>query len=445
MRFKIENKTSVEVSSLNQQELYISLDVGTTTTKVVVGEMIGGDLNIIGACHVPSKGLRKGSVVDIDETIQTIKKAMAQIELIVNIKVANVLLCIGSTGIELAPCFGLISVASADHEISNEDVSRVIDTAGVVSISQDREFLTIIPNRFTVDGVDEIKDPRGMIGLRLEMHGTMITVKKTNFYNIIRCVERANLEVLEPCLQVLGASSLMLSKEERELGSVQIDLGGGSTTISYFLNGMLQSTNVLPFGCDFVTKDLSMVLETSFEEAERIKEKYGRAYVPAADKNQIVDVKILGTQDKHQFTQHEIAVIIEDRMEEIFHYINEEMRQMGIGQTPHSIVFSGGGAMMPGVADLAQEIFSTRVRVYIPDLIGVRKPIYTNAIGTILFAYNYGKLIGQDFHMKQKDSHEVNDEAPLISHMSKKKQEIKVQKPKSEKVALKKIFKYFWD
>lgn len=435
------------MASLNQQELYISLDVGTTNTKVVVGEIIGGDLNIIGACYVASKGLRKGSVVDIDETIQTIKKAMAQIELIVDIKVANILLCIGSTNVDLSPCFGVVAVANMDREISNEDVSRVIDAASVVSIPPDKEFLTVIPNRFTVDGVDEIKDPRGMIGVRLEMNGTLVTVKKTNFYNIIRCVERANLEVLEPCLQVLGASQLMLSKEEAELGSVLIDLGGGSTTISYFLDGMLQSTRVLSFGCDLITKDLSVVLETTFEEAERVKEKYGRAYIPAADQNQVVDVKILGTEEKHQFTQYEITDIIEARMEEIFHYINKEMGQMGMIQTPHSIVFSGGGAMMPGVADLAQEIFSTRVRVYIPDLIGVRNPMYTNAIGTILFAYNYGKLTGQDFHMKPKETHEmIQEEMPLINHMLKKKPETKAaEKPKSEKVAFKKIFKYFWD
>ena len=429
---------------MNQQELYISLDVGTSTTKVVVGEMLGDDLNIIGACHVRSKGLRKGSVVDIDETIQTIKQVMKQMELIVDLKITNILLSIGSIGAELIPCFGVVAVANQDKEITNEDVLRVLDAASVVSIPQDKDFLTVIPNRFTVDGVDEIKDPRDMIGVRLEMDGTLAIVKKTNFYNIIRCVERAGLEVLEPFLQTLGASTLILSKEEKELGSVLIDLGGGSTTVSYYLNGILQDTVVLPFGCDLITKDLSTVLKTSFEEAEHIKEKYGRAYIPSADPNQVVDVKILGTQQIQQFTQYEITDIIEARMEEIFRFINQAMEQMEIGQVPHSIVISGGGAMMLGITELAQEVFTTRVRVYIPDLIGVRNAMYTNALGTILFAHSYGKLTGQKFHMRLKEA-SVEEGVPIIHHLSKKKQETKQPKIKSEKVALKKIFKYFWD
>ncbi len=431
---------------LNQQELYISLDVGTSTTKVVVAEILGDDLNIIGACYVKSKGIRKGSVIDIDETIQTINQAMKQMELIVDLKIANVLLCVSSIGVELSPCFGVVAVANQDKEIMTEDVSRVLDAASVVSLSQDKEFLTVIPNRFTVDGVDEIKDPRGMIGIRLEMNGTLVTVKKTSFYNIIRCVERAGLEILEPFLQTLGASALSLSKEECELGAVLIDFGGGTTTVSYYLDGCLQDTVVMLFGSDLITKDLSTVLETSFEEAERIKEKYGRAYLPAADPNQVVDVKILGTQEQHQFTQYEITDIIEARMEEIFRFIYQTLDHMGIGQAPHSIVISGGGAMMHGIYELAQEIFDTRVRVYVPDFIGVRNAMYTNALGTILFAHQYGKLTGQKFHMGIKNM-TVQEDAPLIHHMSKKRQEQepKEVKTKGEKAALKKIFKYFWD
>ena len=241
---------------MNSNDIYVSLDIGTSGVKVIIGEMVNDSLNIIGVGNVKSEGLRKGSIVDIDETVHSIKRAVEQAERMIGMKINQVIVGVTGNHVSLLPCHGVVAVSSDNREITNEDVARVIDAAQVVSIPPEREIIDVIPKQFIVDGLDEINDPRGMIGVRLEMEGTIITGSKTILHNTLRCVERAGLEILDIGLQPLAAGAFALSKDEKNMGVAMIDIGGGSTTVAVFENGHLRGTSVIPVGGDHITKDL---------------------------------------------------------------------------------------------------------------------------------------------------------------------------------------------
>lgn len=233
---------------MNSNEIYVSLDIGTSSVKVIIGEMVNDSLNIIGVGNVKSEGLRKGSIVDIDETVHSIKSAIEQAERMIGMEINQVIVGITGNHVTLQPCHGVVAVSSENREITNDDVDRVMDAARVISIPPEREIINIIPKQFIVDGQDEIKDPRKMIGVRLEMEGSIITGSKTILHNTLRCVERAGLEILDITLQPLAAGEFALSKDEKSLGVALIDIGGGSTTIAVFEQGYLRATSVLPLG-----------------------------------------------------------------------------------------------------------------------------------------------------------------------------------------------------
>ena len=377
---------------MNSNEIYVSLDIGTSSVKVIIGEMVNDSLNIIGVGNVPSEGLRKGSIVDIDETVHSIRRAIEQAERMIGMNIRKVIVGITGNHVMLQPSHGVVAVSSENREISDEDIARVIDAAQVVSVPPEREIIDVIPKQFIVDGLDEINDPRGMIGVRLEMEGTIITGSKTILHNILRCVERAGLEILDITLQPLAAGSFALSKDEKNLGVALIDIGGGSTTIALFEQGGLQATIVLPVGGDHITKDISIGLRTSSEDAEKIKIKYGHAFYDHASEDVVFSVPIIGSDQHQQFNQLEICDIIEARVEEIFELVQEELKQIGVSDLPGGFVLTGGVANTPGILELAQDVFQNRVRIAIPDYIGVREPQYTTAVGLIKFAYKNAKF-----------------------------------------------------
>ncbi|WML49338.1 cell division protein FtsA [Neobacillus sp. PS3-34] len=379
---------------MNSNEIYVSLDIGTSSVKVIIGEMVNDSLNIIGVGNVHSEGLRKGSIVDIDETVHSIKRAIEQAERMIGMEIRQVIVGISGNHVMLQQCHGVVAVSSDNREISNEDVSRVIDAAQVVSIPPEREIIDVIPRQFIVDGLDEINDPRGMIGVRLEMEGTIITGSKTILHNTLRCVERAGLDVLDITLQPLAAASFALSKDEKNLGVALVDIGGGSTTIAVFDQGHLKATSVIPIGGDHITKDLSIGLRTSTEDAEKIKVKYGHAFYDDASEEEVFSVPIIGSDQHQQFNQLEISDIIEARMEEIFELVSNEMKRMGVRDLPGGYVLTGGVSNLQGILELGQVIFQNRVRMAVPDYIGVREPQYTTAVGLIKFAYKNAKLRG---------------------------------------------------
>ncbi|MEH7882859.1 cell division protein FtsA [Bacillus sp. JJ1609] len=380
---------------MNSNDIYVSLDIGTSSVKVIIGEMVNDSLNIIGVGNVKSEGLRKGSIVDIDETVHSIKRAVEQAERMIGMKINQVIVGVTGNHVSLMPCHGVVAVSSDNREITNEDVARVIDAAQVVSIPPEREIIDVIPKQFIVDGLDEINDPRGMIGVRLEMEGTIITGSKTILHNTLRCVERAGLEILDIGLQPLAAGAFALSKDEKNMGVAMIDIGGGSTTVAVFENGHLRGTSVIPVGGDHITKDLSIGLRTTTEEADKLKIKHGHAFYDHASEDEFFEVPIIGSDQQQQFNQLEVADIIEARMEEIFSLVQDELKIMNIRDLPGGFVLTGGIANMQGVLELAQDIFQSRVRIAIPDYIGVREPQYTTAVGLIQFAYKNAKLKGK--------------------------------------------------
>jgi cell division protein FtsA len=380
---------------MNSNDIYVSLDIGTSSVKVIIGEMVNDTLNIIGVGNVKSEGLRKGSIVDIDETVHSIKRAVEQAERMIGLKINQVIVGVTGNHVSLLPCHGVVAVSSDNREITNEDVARVIDAAQVVSIPPEREIIDVIPKQFIVDGLDEINDPRGMIGVRLEMEGTIITGSKTILHNTLRCVERAGLEIVDIGLQPLAAGAFALSKDEKNMGVAMIDIGGGSSTVAVFENGHLRGTSVIPVGGDHITKDLSIGLRTTTEEADKLKLKHGHAFYDHASDEEVFEVSIIGSDQQQQFNQLEVADIIEARMEEIFSLVQDELKHMNIRDLPGGFVLTGGTANMQGVMELAQDIFQSRVRIAIPDYIGVREPQYTTAVGLIQFAYKNAKLKGK--------------------------------------------------
>ena len=427
---------------MNNNEIYVSLDIGTSSVKVIIGEMVKDSLNIIGVGNVPSEGLRKGSIVDIDETVHSIRRAIEQAERMIGMDIRQVIVGITGNHIMLQPSHGVVAVSSENREISDEDIARVIDAAQVVSVPPEREIIDVIPKQFIVDGLDEINDPRGMIGVRLEMEGTIITGSKTILHNVLRCVEKAGLEILDITLQPLAAGSFALSKDEKDLGVALIDIGGGSTTIAFFEHGGLKYTTVLPIGGDHITKDISIGLRTSSEDAENIKMKYGCAFYDLASEDEVFSVSIIGSDQQQQFNQLEISDIIEARMEEIFELILVDLHHLGVKDLRGGFVLTGGVANTIGILELAQDVFQSRVRIAIPDYIGVREPQYTTAVGLIKFAYKNAKIQGRQMS-SQTANHDVKEKRPVKQAQVKTKQE----KQPEEKVTskMKKFFGYFFE
>lgn len=427
---------------MNSNEIYVSLDIGTSNVKVIIGEMVNDALNIIGVGNVKSEGLRKGSIVDIDETVHSIRKAIEQAERMVGMEIRQVIVGISGNHVTLQPCHGVVAVSSQNREITNEDVTRVIEAAQVVSIPPEREIIGIVAKQYIVDGLEEINDPRGMIGVRLEMEGTIITTSKTILHNTLRCVERAGLDILDITLLPLAAGSFALSKDEQELGVALIDLGGGSTTIAYFEQGQLKATTVLPVGGDHITKDLSIGLRTSTEDAEKIKIKYGHAFYDEASEEEVFSVPIIGSDQHQQFNQLEISDIIEARMEEILELVVEEMKRLGIRDLPGGYVLTGGVANLQGVIELAEEILQNRVRIAAPDYIGVREPQYTTAVGLIKYAYKTARLPGGMISSPSSVSEPTENRAPK-QHQPKNKPEKQPEEKMSSRV--KKFLGYFFE
>ncbi|WP_338469901.1 cell division protein FtsA [Niallia sp. XMNu-256] len=429
---------------MNSNEIYVSLDIGTSSVKVIIGEMVNDTLNIIGVGNVPSEGLRKGSIVDIDETVHSIKRAIEQAERMIGMDIQQVIVGITGNHIMLQSSHGVVAVSSENREITDDDIARVIDAAQVVSIPPEREIIDVIPKQFIVDGLDEIHDPRGMIGVRLEMEGSIITGSKTILHNILRCVEKAGLEILDITLQPLAAGAYALSKDEKNLGVVLVDIGGGSTTIAIFDQGELISTTVLPVGGDHITKDISIGLRTTSEEAEKIKLKYGNAFYDHASEDIVFDVSMIGSDQHQRFSQLELSDIIEARMEEIFELVLAELNRLGIQDVPGGFVLTGGVANTPGVLEIAQIVLQSRVRIASPDYIGVREPQYTTAVGLIKFAYKNARVQGKQMS-DPTVAQEVKEKRPVKKQTQTKQP--KQEKQPEEKVStkMKKFFGYFFE
>ncbi|UFJ41931.1 cell division protein FtsA [Brevibacillus humidisoli] len=370
----------------NHNELIVSLDIGTSKVRIMIGEIDGGTMNIIGVGQAHSEGIKKGAIVDIDQTVHAIREAVDHAERMVDVSVNEVFVGVTGNHIELFDTQGVVAVSSDDREIKEEDIERVIQAAKVVAIPPDREIIEVVPKEFIVDGLAGIKDPRGMIGVRLEMEGMIVTGSKTVIHNIVRCVERANLRIGGIFLQPLAASRGALTKDDKNMGVALVDIGAGSTTVAIFEQGHMVATSVIGIGGDHITNDIALGLRTHTEAAEKVKVKHGCALVDEASEEEKFKVSRIGSEVEKQFTQVDLATIIEPRAAEIFQLIEEELHRLGFDEIAGGYVLTGGTVSMPGMVELAKEELSAPVRIAIPDYIGVRDPAYMTGVGLIQYA-----------------------------------------------------------
>ena len=368
---------------MRSQEIFVSLDIGTTSIKVVVAEAINGRVNIIGVGNEKSRGLSRGVIVDIDETVYSIQQAVAQAERKAGVKINEVVVGVPSNQLAIEECHGMIAVSGENREITYRDVENVIAAAKVRSIPPEREIISIIPEEFIVDGFNGIRDPRGMIGVRLELYARLITGPKTIIHNIRRCVQKAGLYISEFVLQPQAISQVAINRDEREFGTVIIDMGGGQTSASILYDNQLKYSFVDQEGGDFVTKDISVILNTSLDSAERIKREYGYSIASQTSEDEYFPVETVGKKEPVRVDEHYLAEIIEARLAQIFETIREDLARVDALDLPGGFVLTGGGSALPGVIELAKRYFGGKVRMYVPEEMGMRNPVYTTGLGLV--------------------------------------------------------------
>ncbi|PQD60001.1 cell division protein FtsA [Enterococcus faecalis] len=366
--------------------MYVGLDIGTTSVKVVVAEYIEGQMNIIGVGNAKSDGLNRGIVVDIDQTVQAIQRAVRQAEEKAGIQIKSVNVGLPANLLEVESCQGMIAVSSESKEITDEDVRNVASAALVRSTPPERQIVAILPQDFTVDGFEGIKDPRGMLGVRMEMFGVVYTGPKTIIHNIRKCVEKAGLGINELVITPLALTETILTDGEKDFGTIVIDMGGGQTTTSIIHDKQLKFTHVNQEGGEFITKDISIVLNTSFNNAEALKINYGDAYPERTSANEEFPVDVIGKSEPVRVDERYLSEIIEARVEQILRKSKEVLDEIDAFELPGGVVLTGGAASMPGIVDLAQEIFEANVKLYVPNHMGLRNPVFANVISIVEYS-----------------------------------------------------------
>lgn len=372
--------------------MHVGLDIGTTSVKVVVAEYVDSQMNIIGVGNAKSEGINRGIIVDIDKTVQAIQRAVRQAEEKAGIQIRSVSVGVPANLLEVENCQGMIAVNSESKEITDDDVRNVASAALVRSTPPERQIIAILPQEFTVDGFEGIKDPRGMIGVRLEMFGVVYTGPKTILHNIRKCVEKSGLIVNELVITPLALTESILSDGEKDFGTIVIDIGGGQTTTSVMHDKQLKFTHVNQEGGEFVTKDISTVLNTSFNNAEALKINYGDAYPERTSASEEFPVDVIGKSEPVKIDERYLAEIIEARMEQIFNKSKDVLNEIDAFELPGGIILTGGAASLPGVVDLAQEVFETNVKLYVPNHMGLRNPVFTNVISIVDYSANLSEV-----------------------------------------------------
>ncbi|OEF96070.1 cell division protein FtsA [Desulfuribacillus alkaliarsenatis] len=375
------------------QNPVVSLDVGTSVIRVVIGEAKNGTIHIVGVGSAPSRGIKNGAIVDIEQTVMSIEEAVDKAEQMVGIKIQSVFVGISGNHIQLTSSHGVVAVANPDKEITEEDVERVINAAKVISIPPERTIIDVIPQQYIVDGLDGISDPRGMLGVRLEVEATIVTGSKTIVHNIRRCVEKAGLQVAHFVLSSMAGGTIALKKDERELGAILVDIGAGGANIAIFEKGNLVRTSVIPVGGAYLTQDIAYGLKTEMENAESVKIKHGCAMVSLADDEEVFKVHRLGTKKDSELNQEELASIIEPRLQEIFQLILKEVQKLGYTKDITAGFFiTGGVANLKGLAELAEIEFDAPVQIVMPNYLGVKDSSFTSGVGIIKYVTDQGLI-----------------------------------------------------
>ena len=381
-----------------REELIVGLDIGTTKICVIVAEHTENGIDIVGIGTHPSRGLRKGVVVDIDATVDSIKHAVEEAELMADCEITSVYAGIAGSHIRGFNSHGVVAVK--DREVRDGDVKRVIDAAKAVAIPMDREVIHVIPQEFIIDDQDGILEPLGMSGVRLEAKIHIVTAAVTSAQNVVKCANKAGLNVMDIVLEPLASAEASLQEDERDLGVCLIDIGGGTTDIAVFADGSIQHTSVLGLGGYHISNDIAVGLRTPFDEAERIKKRFGVAASRFLPSDDVISVPSVGGRRPRQVSRKILCEIIEPRVDEILSLARRALVGAGLeDRIPSGVVLTGGCSALEGLLDLAEEIFEAPVRPGIPTDVGglqdvVRSPMYATGVGLALFGSSQGRAHG---------------------------------------------------
>ena len=370
--------------------MVVGLDIGTSKIVAIVGELgPEGQLEIIGIGSHVSRGLKKGVVVNIDSTVQSIQRAVEEAELMAGCQIQSVFAGIAGSHIRSMSSHGIVAIR--DREVFQPDIDRVIDAAQAVAIPADQKILHILPQEFLIDSQEGIKEPLGMSGVRLEAKVHLVTCAVNAAQNIEKCIQQCGLAVDDIILEQLASSFAVLTDDEKDLGVCLVDIGGGTSDIAIFTEGAIKHTAVIPIAGDQVTNDIAMALRTPTQNAEEIKIKYGCALASLAGENETIKVPSVGERDDRDLSRQALAEVIEPRYEELFTLIQAELRRSGFEDLiPAGIVLTGGTSKMEGVVDLAEEIFHMPVNIGKPKSVAglsdiVRNPIYATSVGLLQY------------------------------------------------------------
>jgi cell division protein FtsA len=375
-----------------KDDLIVGLDIGTTKICAIVAERAENGADIVGIGTHPSKGLRKGVVIDIDATVDSIKHAVEEAELMADCEISSVYAGIAGGHIEGFNSHGIVAVK--DREVGSNDVRRVIDAAKAVAIPMDREVIHVIPQEFIIDDQDGIREPLGMSGVRLEAKIHIVTAAVTSAQNIVKCANKAGLNVVDIVLEPLASAEAVLAGDERDLGVCLIDIGGGTTDLAVFADGSIKHTSVLGLGGYHITNDIAVGLRTPFEEAERIKKRFGVASARYLGSDDVITVPSVGGRRPREVSRKILCEVIEPRIDEVLSLARQELLKAGLdGRIPSGVVLTGGCSALQGIADLAEEIFESPVRSGIPTRVGglqdvVRSPMYATGVGLVLHGFS---------------------------------------------------------
>jgi len=371
------------------KNMIVGLDIGTSKIVAVVAEILPeGRLEIIGIGQHPSRGLKKGVVVNIEATVNAIQRVLEEAELMADCKIREVYTGIAGSHIKSINSHGMVAIK--DKEVTQSDVDRVVETAKAVSIPNDQQVLHILTQEFIIDGQEDVREPLGMSGVRLEVKVHIVTGAVSAAQNIIKCVRRCGLEVRDLILQPLASSMAVLSEDEKDLGVCLVDIGGGTTDIAIFTNGAIRHTAVIPIAGDQITNDIAMALRTPTVEAEDIKRRYGCALRQLADPSEMIEVPGVGEREPRQLSRQTLAEVIEPRIEELYTLVQAELRRSGYEELLCSgLVITGGSSDMQGMVELGEEVFHLPVRMGRPHYIGglaelVNTPRFATCVGLLL-------------------------------------------------------------
>ena len=382
---------------MNKDDVIVGLDIGSNKVRVLVAKVDSEteDIHIVGMGESQALGMRKGTIVDVEETTTSISNALEKAERTSGIPIEHAFVSFSGSNVVAQPSKGVIAVARADNEITEDDVSRVIEAASAVSLPANFEILHVIPKAFTVDNQGGVKDPVGMNGIRLEVETLIIEGSTSNIKNLSKCISRSGLEIDDLVTSPLAISYSLLNKKQKDLGIVSIDIGSGTTGLIVFEEGDIIHTSILPVGSEHITNDLAIGLRTSIETAEKVKLEYGYAKSSDVNKKDKIDLSKLDSKENQIVTKKHISEIIEARLSEIFSMVNRELKNIGkAGKLPAGAILSGGGVKLPGIVDLAKQELKLPAQIGFPENVkGVIEklddPTYATIVGLIFWGKSH--------------------------------------------------------